>query len=124
MQKLVWFVLAASVLFSLACGSAKTPTLSVPFLSAKSTTASPIRAKRMEFARFELDWDGMKPLGSRPKEEVRAKLLASIESDCPNYQVVNEGENSEENKGQAQDGVQQNAKIVRNYYWIRYRCGE
>ena len=124
MQKLVWFVLAASVLFSLACGSAKTPTLSVPFLSAQSTTASPIRAKRMEFARFELDWDGMKPLGRRPKEEVRAKLLASIESDCPNYQVVNEGENSEENKGQAQDGVQQNAKIVRNYYWIRYRCGE
>ena len=121
---MVRFVLAASTLFTLACGSAKTPTLSVPFLSAKSTTDSPIRAKRMEFARFELDWDGMKPLGSRPKQEVRAKLLASIESDCPNYQVVNEGENSEENTGQVQDGVQQNAKIVRNYYWIRYRCGE
>ena len=124
MQKLVWSVLAASILFSLACGSTKTPTLSVPFLSAKSTTDSPIQAKRMEFARFELDWDGMKPLGRRPKEEVRATLLASIESDCPNYQVVNEGENSEENETQAQDGVQQNAKIVRNYYWIRYRCGE
>ena len=124
MQKLIWSVLAASILFTLACGAAKTPTLSVPFLSAKSTTDSPIRAKRMEFARFELNWDGMKPLGSRPKEEVRATLLASIESDCPNYQVVNEGENSEENKTQAQDGVQQNAKIVRNYYWIRYRCGE
>lgn len=124
MQKLIWSVLAASILFTLACGTAKTPTLSVPFLSAKSTTDSPIRAKRMEFARFELNWDGMKPLGSRPKEEVRATLLASIESDCPNYQVVNEGENSEENKTQAQDGVQQNAKIVRNYYWIRYRCGE
>lgn len=124
MQKLVWFVLAASVLFSLACGSTKTPTLSVPFLSAKSTTDSPIRAKRMEFARFELNWDGMKPLGSRPKEEVRENLLTSIESDCPNYQVVNEGENSEENETQAQDGVQQNAKIVRNYYWVRYRCGE
>jgi hypothetical protein len=55
---------------------------------------------------------------------VRAKLLASIESDCPNYQVVNEGENSEETQDQQQDGVQQNAKIVRNYYWIRYRCGE
>ena len=124
MQKLVGFTLTAGLLFIMACGSTKTPTLSVPFLSAKSTTASPIRAKRMEFARFELNWDGMKPLGSRPKEEVRAKLLTSIESDCPNYQVVNEGENSEENTSQAQDGVQQNAKIVRNYYWIRYRCGE
>ena len=124
MQKLVWSVLAASILFSLSCGSAKTPTLSVPFLSAKSTTDSPIRAKRMEFARFELNWDGMKPLGSRPKEDVRAKLLASIEGDCPKYQVVNEGENSEETEGQQQAGVQQNAKIVRNYYWIRYRCGE
>ncbi len=124
MQKLVWSVLAASILFTLACGSTQTPTLSVPFLSAKPATDSPIRAKRMEFARFELDWDGMKPLGSRPKQEVRAKLLASIEGDCPNYQVVNEGENAEETKGQQQDGVQQNAKIVRNYYWIRYRCGE
>lgn len=124
MQKLIWSVLAASILFSLACGSTKTPTLSVPFLSAKSTTDAPIRAKRMEFARFELNWDGMKPLGRRPKEEVRATLLASIESDCPNYQVVNEGENSEETQSQGQDDVQQNAKIVRNYYWIRYRCGE
>ena len=124
MQKLVWSVLVASIPFTLACGSAKTPTLSVPFLSAQSTTDSPLRAKRMEFARFELNWDGMKPLGSRPKEEVRATLLASIESDCPDDQVVNEGENSEETQGQQQDSVQQNAKIVRNYYWIRYRCGE
>ncbi len=124
MQKLVWSVLAAGILFTLACGSTQTPRLSVPFLSAKSTTDSPIRAKRMELARFELDWDGMKPLGSRPKQEVRTQLLASIESDCPNYQVVNEGEKAEENQGQQQDGVQQNAKIVRNYYWIRYRCGE
>ena len=124
MQKLVGFTLTAGLLFIMACGSTKTPTLSVPFLSAKPATDSPVRAKRMEFARFELDWDGMKPIGSRPKEEVRATLLANIESDCPNYQVVNEGENSEENTGQAQDGVQQNAKIVRNYYWIRYRCGE
>ena len=124
MQKLVWLVLAASVLFSLACGSTKTPTLSVPFLSAKPATDPPIRAKRMEFARFELDWDGMKPLGRRPKQEVRATLLASIESDCPDYQVVNEGENSEETQNQQQDGVQQSAKIVKNYYWIRYRCRE
>ncbi len=124
MQKLVGFTLTAGLLFIMACGSTKTPTLSVPFLSAKPATDSPVRAKRMEFARFELDWDGMKPIGSRPKQEVRATLLASIESDCPNYQVVNEGENSEENTSQAQDGVQQNAKIVRNYYWIRYRCGE
>ncbi len=124
MQKLAWSALAASILFSLACGSTKTPTLSVPFLSAKSTTDPPIRAKRMEFSRFELNWGGMKPLGSRPKADVRATLLASIESDCPNYQVVNEGESSEENTGQAQDDVQQNTKIVRNYYWIRYRCGE
>lgn len=124
MQKLVGFALTAGLLFIMACGSTKTPTLSVPFLSAKPATDSPVRAKRMEFARFELDWDGMKPIGSRPKQEVRATLLASIESDCPNYQVVNEGENSEENTSQAQDGVQQNAKIVRNYYWIRYRCGE
>ena len=124
MQKLVGFTLTAGLLFIMACGSTKTPTLSVPFLSAKPATDSPVRAKRMEFARFELDWDGMKPIGSRPKQEVRATLLASIESDCPNYQVVNEGENSEENTSQAQDGVQQNVKIVRNYYWIRYRCGE
>ena len=124
MQKLVGFTLTAGLLFTLSCGSTKTPTLSVPFLSAKPATDSPIRAKRMEFARFELDWDGMKPLGSRPKQEVKEKLLASIESDCPNYQVVNEGEKAEETQGQQQDDVRQNAKIVRNYYWIRYRCGE
>ena len=124
MQKLVGFTLTAGLLFIMACGSTKTPTLSVPFLSAKPATDSPIRAKRMEFARFELDWDGMKPLGSRPKQEVRATLLASIESDCPNYQVVNEGEKAEETQGQQQDDGKQNAKIVRNYYWIRYRCGE
>ena len=124
MQKLVGFTLTTGLLFIMACGSTKTPTLSVPFLSAKPATDPPIRAKRMEFARFELDWDGMKPLGSRPKQEVRATLLASIESDCPNYQVVNEGEKAEETQDQQQDDVQQNAKIVRNYYWIRYRCGE
>ncbi len=124
MQKPVWCVLAVIILFTLACGSTQTPALSVPFLSAKPKPNSPIQAKRMEFARFELDWDGMKPLGSRPKQEVRASLLASIESDCPNYQVVNEGEKSEEKEAQQQDGIQQNAKIVRNYYWIRYRCEE
>ena len=124
MQKPVWYVLAVLILFGIACGSTQTPTRSVPFLSATPKTDLPIQAKRMEFARFELDWDGMKPLGSRPKQEVRARLLASIESDCPDYQVVNEGEKSEENEVQQQDGVQQNAKIVRNYYWIRYRCGE
>ena len=124
MQKLVGFTLTAGLLFTLACGSTQTPTLSVPFLSARPAADSPIRAKRMEFARFELDWDGMKPLGSRPKQEVRTKLLASIENDCPNYQVVNEGEKAEETQDQQEDAVQQNAKIVRNYYWIRYRCGD
>ncbi len=124
MQKLLWSVLAVSILFSLACGSTQTPALSVPFLGAKPAPDPPIRAKRMEFARFELDWDGMKPLGSRPKEEVREKLLASIEGDCPHYHVVNEGENAEETQGQAQAGSQHNAKIVKNYYWIRYRCEE
>ncbi len=109
------------ILLATACSSAKTPNISIPFLSSKPKTDSPIRGKRMEFSRFELDWDGMTPLASRPKEEARAKLLTSIESECPNYQVVNEGEKVEE-KVPIEMNSQHNAKIYHNYYWIRYRC--
>ena len=79
MRKTRWFSLTLIILLASACGSAKTPTISIPFFSSKPKTA-PILAKRMEFSRFELDWDGMTPLASRPKEEVRQKLLTSIES--------------------------------------------
>ena len=121
MKKTRWFSLTLIVLLASACGSAKTPTISIPFLSSKPKTESPILAKRMEFSRFELDWDGMTPLASRPKEEVREKLLTSIEGECPNYQVVNEGEKVEEKAVNAA-GSQHNAKIYHSYYWIRYRC--
>ncbi len=121
MKKTRWLSLTLIILLATACSSAKTPTISIPFLSSKPKTDSPILAKRMEFSRFELDWDGMTPLASRPKEEVREKLLTSIESECPNYQVVNEGEKSEEKAVNA-TGSQHNAKIIHKYYWIRYRC--
>ncbi len=120
MKKTRWFSLTLIILLASACGSAKTSTISIPFLSAKPKTA-PILAKRMKFSRFELDWDGMTPLASRPKEEVREKLLTSIESECPNYQVVNEGEKVEEKSVNATNS-QHNAKIYHSYYWIRYRC--
>ena len=121
MKKPIWF--AVIILFATACGSAKTPSLSIPLPSFKQKKDPSIQAKRMEFSRFELDWDGMKPLARRPKEEVREKLLASIAGDCPNYQVVNEGEKTEEEDVPKPGNIQQNAKIYRNYYWIRYRCG-
>ncbi len=124
MRKTRWFSLTLIILLASACGSAKTPTISIPFFSSKPKTDSPILAKRMEFSRFELDWDGMTPLASRPKEEVRQKLLTSIESECPNYQVVNEGEKVEEKEEKVtiETNSQHNAKIYHNYYWIRYRC--
>ena len=121
MKKIPWFSLTLIILLASACGSTKTPTILIPFLISKPKTDSPILAKRMELSRFELDWDGMTPLASRPKEEAREKLLTSIESECPNYQVVNEGEKTEENAVNA-TGSQHNAKIIHKYYWIRYRC--
>lgn len=120
-----WGVLAVVAFLGVACGSGKTPKLSVPtipLLTSKSEAGAPVRAKRMEFDRFEVDWDGVTPLASRPKDEVRGKLLTSIERECPGYQLVNEGEQTEETSVQTASGVQQNAKIYRKYYWVRYRC--
>lgn len=117
--------LAGVVLLAAACGSVNTPTLSLPAVPPLKTVEkaeAPIRAKRMEFERFEVDWDGMTPLASRPKDEVREQLLTSIERECPGYALVNEGEKTEETDVEAPAGVQQNAKIYRNYYWVRYRC--
>ena len=116
-------VLTGIILFAAACSSTSTPTLSVPFLSSKPKDDAPILAKQIEVDRFKLDWDGMKSLGSLPKEEAREKLLSSIQSDCPNFQEINDGEKSQEDEVQQPGGIQQNAKIVRKYYWIRYRCG-
>lgn len=118
-------VLAGIVLLAVGCGSANTPTLSlpaVPLLNPAEKAEEPIRAKRMEFERFEVDWDGMTPLSSRPKDKARAQLLTSIERECPGYALVNEGEQTEETGVQTPAGVQQNAKIYRKYYWVRYRC--
>ncbi len=117
--------LAGIVLFAVGCGSAKAPVLSlpaVPLLNPAEKAEEPIRAKRMEFERFEVDWDGMTPLSSRSKDNVRAQLLTSIERECPGYVLVNEGEKTEETDVQTPAGVQQNAKIYRKYYWVRYRC--
>lgn len=117
--------LAGIVLFAAGCGSAKTPVLSLPtvsLLKMDEKAEEPIQAKRMEFERFEVDWDGMTPLASRPKDKVRAQLLTSIERECPGYALVNEGEKTEETAVQTPEGVQQNAKIYRKYYWVRYRC--
>ena len=116
---------AGVVLLAAACGSVNAPTLSlpaVPLLKPAEKAEAPIRAKRMEFERFEVDWDGMTPLASRPKAKVREQLLTSIERECPRYALVNEGEKTEETDVQNSAGVQQNAKIYRNYYWVRYRC--
>ena len=124
MKKTRWVSLTLIILFVSACSSAKTPSISIPFLSSKPKP-TPILAKRLEFSRFELDWDGMTPLASRSKEEVREKLLTSIESECPNYQVVNEYEKVEEKVEEQvtiETNSQHNAKIYHNYYWIRYRC--
>ena len=123
MKKTRWVSLTLIILFVLACSSAKTPSISIPFLSSKPKP-TPILAKRLEFSRFELDWDGMTPLDSRPKEEVRKVLLTSIESECPNYQVLNEGEKVEEveKKMTIETNSQHNSKIYHNYYWIQYRC--
>ena len=118
-------VFAGVVSLAAACGSVNTPTLSlpaVPLLKPTEKAEAPIRAKRMEFERFEVDWDGMTPLASRPKAKVREQLLTSIERECPGYALVNEGEKTEETNVQNSAGVQQNAKIYRNYYWVRYRC--
>ena len=117
--------LAGIVLFAAGCGSAKTPALSlpaVPLLKPAEKVDAPIQAKRMEFERFEVDWDGMTPLASRSKDKVRAQLLTSIERECPGYALVNEGEKTEGTDVQTPAGVQQNAKIYRKYYWVRYRC--
>ena len=120
MKKTRWFSLTLIILFLSACNSAKTPSISIPFLSSKPKT-TPILAKWLEFSRFELDWDGMTPLDSRPKEEVREKLLTSIESECPNYKVLNEGVKVEE-KVTIETNSQHNAKIYHKYLWIKYRC--
>lgn len=117
--------LAGIILLAAGCGSAKTPVLSLPtvsLLKMDEKAEEPIQAKRMEFERFEVDWDGMTPLASRPKNKVRAQLLTSIERECPGYALVNEGEKTEETDVQTPAGVQQNAKIYRKYYWVRYRC--
>ena len=118
-------VFVGTVLLTAGCGSAKTPVLSLPavsLLSPAEKAEAPIRAKRMEFERFEVDWDGMTPLASRPKDKVRAQLLTSIERECPGYALVNEGEKIEETGVQTPADIQQNAKIYRKYYWVRYRC--
>lgn len=119
MKQLLLFLILASPF--VACGQVKTPTLSIPFLP-KTEKASPILAKRMEFARFVLDWDGMTPLASRPKQEVRQILLDNIKNDCPDYLLINEGENAEEESDKGKGGIQDNSKIYRNFYWVRYRC--
>ena len=118
-------VLAGIVLLAAGCGSAKTSVLSlpaVPLLNPTEKAEVPIRAKRMEFERFEVDWDGMTPLASRPKDKVREQLLTSIERECSRYALVNEGEKIEETDVQTPADIQQNAKIYRKYYWVRYRC--
>ena len=118
-------VFAGIVLLAAGCGSAKTPVLSlpaVPLLNPAEKAEAPIRAKRMEFERFEVDWDGMTPLASRPKDKVREQLLTSIERECPGYTLINEGEKTDETGVQTPADIQQNAKIYRKYYWVRYRC--